>query len=42
VVEFPAQTVVVPEIEDGAVDAELTVTVVLTHDVVLQVPVLRA
>jgi len=41
VVEFPEQIVVVPEIEAGAVDDELTVTAVFTHDVVLQDPEMR-
>jgi len=37
----PLQMVVVPEMDVGAVDKVFTVTVVDTHDVVLQVPLYR-
>ncbi len=38
VVAVPAQTVVVPEIDVGATEDELTVTVTEAHAVVLHVP----
>ena len=41
VVELPLQIAVVPVIPDGTVDKELAVTVVFTHEVVLQVPDIR-
>jgi hypothetical protein len=38
VVELPLQIVVTPLMDDGAVETEFTVTVMLAHVVVLQVP----